>query len=147
MAEHLDLVEADPRDAASQLLDADPDGPWLDAFMAELSIGRASSQLGEVLEVWDLSQAEFGALIGVSRQAVSKWLDHLPADRAVIVADLAAATQLLVHYVRRERIPAVVRRPSVALEGRSFLDLIRNGESAMILDACRVMFDPAQAVG
>lgn len=147
MAEHLEFVETDPIDAASQLLEADPDGPWLDAFMAQLSIGRASSQLGEVLEVWDLSQAEFGSLMGVSRQAVGKWLEHLPGERAVIVADLAAATQLLVHYVRRDRIPAVVRRRSRGLEGRSLIDLIGTGESSEILRACRAMFDPAQAVG
>ena len=44
--------------------------------------------------------------------AVSKWLEQGgPAERVETVADLAAATDLLVRYLQRDRIPAVVRRP------------------------------------
>jgi hypothetical protein len=48
--------------------------------------------------------------------AVSKWLEQgVPAERVETVADLAAATDLLVRYLQRDRIPAVVRRPAPAL--------------------------------
>ena len=80
------------------------------------------------MEVWGLSQAEAARLFGVSRQALGKWLQHgIPAERAQAVSDLAAATDLLVHYLKRDRIPAVVRRPIHALEDASLLDLAGAG--------------------
>jgi transcriptional regulator with XRE-family HTH domain len=136
----------DPQLAAERLLDVEPEGPWLDAFLERLTTLRRSRGLADVLDTWGLSQAEFAELVGVSRQAVGKWLTRLPSEREVMVADLAAATDVLVHYVRRERIPAVVRRSAPGLGDRSMLDLIAAGESAEILTATRAMFDPAGAV-
>ena len=53
-----------------------------------------------------LSQAEAARLFGVSRQALAKWVHHgIPSDRVRAVSDLAAATDLLVHYLKRDRIP------------------------------------------
>ena len=57
-------------------------------------------------------------------------------DRTVV----AAATDLLVHHLKRERIPAVVRRPAEGLRGRSLLELLEHSDSAAILEACRRMF-------
>jgi hypothetical protein len=80
-------------------------------------------------------------LFGVSRQAVSKWIDTgVPVERSETVADLAAATDLLVHYLKRDRIPAVVRRPIARMSDRSLLDLLAAGESRVVLSACRDMF-------
>ena len=141
------LVEIDPGVVASQILDAHPDSGWLDELMHELSAGRTSGQLANVLDVWDLSQAEFAGLMGVSRQAVGKWLDHLPADRAVAIADLAAATEVLEHYVRRSRIAAVVRRGASALGDRALVDLVADGDTGAVLLAVREMFDPAGVAG
>jgi hypothetical protein len=42
--------------------------------------------------------------------------------------------------VKRERIPAVVRRPAPALDNRSLLDLVAAGDSRGALVACREMF-------
>ena len=76
-------------------------------------------------ETWDLSQAEAARLFGVSRQAVGKWRRHgVPRERAGAVADLAAATDLLVRHLKRDRIPAVVRRPIPALDGVSLVELL-----------------------
>ena len=48
-------------------------------------------------------------MFGVSRQAIAKWRVHgVPDDRLVALADLDAATDVLLRYVRPERIPAVV---------------------------------------
>ena len=123
----------------------DPD--WLDTLSQQLSSGRSGHQLGRILEVWGLSQAEFAHLMGVSRQAVGKWSTNVPTDRSVDIANLAAATDLLVHYLRRDRIPAVVRRPASALDDRSLIDLVGSGQTEAVLAACRQMFDVALVVG
>lgn len=142
-SERTELLSAEPNRAARMLIDHDPSADWLDAFMNHVTTLRSASELTDVLTVWGLSQAEFAEAMGVSRQAVGKWLERLPADRLVTIANLAAATELLVHYVRRERIPAVVRRPAPALGNRSLLDLVTAGEHAAVLVATRHMFDPA----
>lgn len=135
--------ELTPRKAVEELLDhrgGDPE--WLDAFAEELERRRVGHDLERVLRVWGLNQTEAGRLFGVTRQAVSKWLHHgAPAERAGAFADLAAATDLLVHYVKRDRIPAVVRRGAAALGGRSLMDLLAAGETRELLRACRDMFD------
>lgn len=61
--------------------------------------------------LWAMSRAELGGLFGVSRQAVSKWIESaVPADRVQRVADVEAITDLLCRYLKRDRIAAVVRR-------------------------------------
>ncbi len=64
----------------------------------------------------------------------------MPPERAGAVADLAAATDLLVHHLKRDRIPAVVRRPIPALDGVSLVDLLARGDTRAVLAACRDMF-------
>jgi hypothetical protein len=54
---------------------------------------------------------------------------------------LATATDLLDRYLRRDRIPAVVRRPAEALGGRSLLEMAEAGQSAAVVTAVRQMFD------
>ena len=85
----------------------------------------------------------------MSRQAFSKWLQRgVPADHAVAVADLRAATDLLERYLKRDRIPAVVRRPMYrSSTGVSLLDLLGQGDTDRLLSACRDMFDFERAHG
>ncbi len=132
----------DPEDAAEQTFAAHQhDGAWLDVFTERLDRRRAAASLARTIEVWNLSQAEAARLLGVSRQAVGKWLRHgAPAERARVVADLAAATDLLVRYLKRDRIPAVVRRPIPALDGVSLVDLLARDDTRAVLAACRGMF-------
>jgi hypothetical protein len=59
---------------------------------------------------------------------VAKWRGSgVPDERAVALADLVAATDVLERYVRRDRIPAVVRRRSVLLGDQSLLELAEAG--------------------
>lgn len=141
------LTDQDPVELAERLIDAGRTEPaWLDRLTDALDARRAGDELGRVLEVWGLSRAETGRLLDVSRQAVSKWLaTGVPTERAAAVADLAAATDVLVHHIKRERIPAVVRRPASALGGRSLLDLVAEGATRQVLVACREMFDVYRA--
>ncbi len=142
MSIQTDLGELDPRAAAKQVIAAHKgERAWLDAFTQYLDRHRSGQSLARTLSVWDLSQAEAARLFGVSRQAVGKWLERgAPAERAEFIADLAAATDLLVHYLKRDRIPAVVRRPIASRRGASLLNLVERGKSRVLLETCREMF-------
>ena len=139
----------DPEYAAERIFVAhSEDAAWLDRFTECLAGRRAGESLARTIEVWDLSQAEAARLFGVSRQAFGKWLRHgAPAERVVAVADLAAATHLLVRYLKRDRIPAVVRRPTPVLGGVSLMELLGRGDTRELLSACRDMFRFEQVHG
>lgn len=136
-------VEEDPKKLASELVEASRGRPgWLETFTGELESKALASQLRRVLELWDLSASEAARLFGVSRQALSKWLSQgPPAERVVAVGDLAAATDLLAHYLKADRVPAAVRRKAEKLGGRSLVDLVGAGDTRAALEACRAMFD------
>lgn len=135
--------------AAAALLEERSDDPdWLDAFTDSLERRRSGRNLGRILAVWGLSQSEAGRRFGVSRQAVAKWLaDGIPTDRAQAVADLSAATDVLVRYLKRDRIPAVVRRPIPVAGDETLLDLWSASRYRDVLITCRAMFDFAGAHG
>lgn len=141
------MTALSPKEAAEQLIRASStDDEWLDRFSRQLDRRRSGKALERVLQVWDLSQAEAAQLFGVSRQALGKWLHQgVPAERATTIADLAAATDVLLHHLKRDRIAGVVRRAAPALDGKSLLDMLGAGQSAEVLLACRAMFDFGQA--
>nr|MBA2671063.1 hypothetical protein [Gemmatimonadota bacterium] len=92
--------------------------------------------------LWGLSASDAARIFGVSRQALSNWRrDGVPADRTPALAEMAAATDLLALRVKRERIPAVVRRPAANLDGRSLYDLASQGRHAEVSEAVTEMFD------
>ena len=136
------LHDLAPEDAAEQIFTAHRhEREWLDLFTESLDRRRAAESFARTIEVWNMNQAEAARLFGVSRQAIGKWLRRgVPADRAGAVGDLAAATDLLVHYLKRDRIPAVVRRPIPALRGVSLIGLLAQGDTRALLAACRDMF-------
>jgi hypothetical protein len=133
---------ADPRQLAADIVMAHvEDRRWLDAFVQAVDESRNGQTLSRVLAVWGLSQTDAAAAFGVTRQAISKWLDAgAPSERAVAIADLSAATDVLVRHITRERIPAVVRRPAAKLGDRSLLDLLAASGPRAVLDACQAMF-------
>ena len=138
-----------PEEAAEQILAAHGhESDWLDAFAESLDRRRASRSFARTIDVWGLSQAEAARHLGVSRQAIGKWLHQgVPPERARAISDLAAATDLLVRYLKRDRIPAVVRRPIRMLDGASLVDLLARGDTHGLLSACRTMFQFEQAHG
>lgn len=142
-----DLARLDPQDAATLLLD-EHDSAWIVALAEELDRRLSGRELERILRVWSLSRTELGRILGVSRQAVSKWIDDgVPADRVTHVADLASITDLLTRYVKRDRIPAVVRRSASNLGDASLLDLITEGRTAEAVAFTRLMFSFADAHG
>lgn len=142
MATSTDISALGPQEAARQVVAAHAhETDWLDAFVAGVDRHRSARSLLRTMQVWGWSQAEAARLFGVSRQALAKWLRYgPPVHRAGALADLAAATDLLQHYLKRDRIPAVVRRPVPALGGVSLTDLLTRGDTPTLLAACRDMF-------
>lgn len=142
MARTSDVSEMAQREAARQVVAILADETdLLGVSMEGVDRQRAATAFRRTMQVWSLSQTEAARLFGVSRQALAKWLRHgPPVHRAGALADLAAATDLLQHYLKRDRIPTVVRRPVPALGGVSLTDLLTRGDTPTLLAACRDMF-------
>lgn len=135
-----DLTELDPQDAATLLL-GEHDSAWIAALADELDRRLGGQELERILRVWNLSRTELGRILGVSRQALSKWItDGVPADRVSQVADLASITDLVTRHVKRDRIPAVVRRSASNLGDASLIDLIAEGRTGEAVVLTRSMF-------
>lgn len=137
------IANFDPREAAEELLQTDAvDEAWLDTFLARLDRRRGDLSLARTLALWDLNESEAAQVLGISRKTLSQWCRQgIPSERILAIADLAAASDLLVRYVKRERIPAVVRRGIPVLDGVSLLDLLKQGRTGELLKGCRDMFD------
>ncbi len=135
------LVDMSPEDAAT-LLASRSDPSWRRRFVDELDRTVRTDPLERFVELWGLSNAAAARVFGVSRQAFSKWLrGGPPSSRSRAVADLAVATDLLDRYVKRERIPAVVRRSAANLDGRSLLEFASTGATDEVAEAVMTMFD------
>lgn len=135
------LLALTPAEAAERVL-AQAGDDWTRAFLDALDRRVRTQPLARLVALWDLSGAGAARLFGVSRQAFAKWLERgPPADRAAAVAALAAATDLLERYVKRENIPAVVRRTAPALGGRSLLQIAERGGVDEVLQNVQSMFD------
>ncbi len=130
-----------PAAVAAQLT-ASHDRAWLREVVNKLDHTLQRSALERLITLWGVSSAEAAEFFGVSRQAFAKWLQTgPPAHRAPAVAALEDATELLARHLKRERIPAVVRRRSALTGERSLLQMAAVGEHHQILGAVRAMFD------
>jgi len=96
----------------------------------------------ESLTAGVLARTQLGVMFGVSRQAMANWLSNgPPAIRRDQVALLDQSTDLLDRWIKRDRIPAVVRRDVDSLDGRTRLDVALAGEFEMLRDELAEMFD------
>lgn len=119
---------------------ADPD--WLRELVDALDREVRTAPLERLLALWDLSNAAAARLFGVSRQAFSKWLvSGPPAERADDISAVDTITDLLDRYVRRDRIPAVVRRTSGRFDDSSIIEMLEQGDYARTADLTAGMFD------
>jgi hypothetical protein len=129
-------------DVAVRLVEQAPDDQWLRTLIDNLDQRIRSRPLERLLVLWNLSAAQGAQLFGISRQAFAKWQKAgPPAERAEAVAALAAATDILDHHLKRERIPAVVRRKAAQLAGKSLLDLALAREYERVRSVVETMFD------
>ena len=135
------ITDLSPVEAAAALTEGGG-SEWTRRLIDELDRSVRTDPLDRFVTLWDLSNAAAARVFGVSRQAFSKWRKTgPPAIRSAAVADLASATDLLDRYVKRERIPAVVRRPADQFGGRSLLDMAEQGDTRTVLEYVAAMFD------
>lgn len=121
-------IAFEPNEMARELVDS-ADVDWLRRLVDALDRELRTEPLERLAALWDLSNAAAARIFGVSRQAYAKWLDKgPPADRADDVAAVDNITALLDRYVKRERIPAVVRRPSPKLGDESIIERLESGD-------------------
>jgi hypothetical protein len=127
---------------AERLIAKAPSIGWLREVADELDRAVRTNPLERLTTIWGLSNAEAARMFGVSRQAFSKWFENgIPSERATAVADLDAATTILHRKLKRERIPAVVRRASPSLNGKSLYELACEGRHREAREAVTTMFD------
>lgn len=106
--------------------------------------GRGS-MAAQITDSFGLNKAELGRLFGVSRQAVTDWLDNdLPIDRRAKASVVLSIVDLLSHRLKPGRLPGVARRPAAAYGGLSMLDMIAADRHDELLGSIRASFDFAQ---
>jgi hypothetical protein len=134
-------IPAAPRELARELAE-NADLEWLRELVDILDRRVRTEPLERLIELWGLSNAAAARLFGISRQAFAKWLAKgPPADRADDVASVAMITDTLDRYVKRERIPAVVRRKARVLDDRTVIEAIEAGEYSQTARAVESMLD------
>ena len=134
-------LPAAPSDLARELTES-ADLEWLRELVDLLDRQVRTEPLERLVELWGLSNAAAARLFGVSRQAFSKWLSNgPPSDRTDDIASVATITDTLDRYVKRERIPAVVRRRADVLDDRSIIESLEAGEYSRTARAAEAMLD------
>lgn len=130
-----------PEEMARELIDS-ADQDWLRDLVDALDREVRTAPLLRLTSLWDLSNAGAARVFGISRQAFSKWLaTGPPADRVDDVAAVDDITTLLDRYVKRERIPAVVRRKSERFDDMSIVERLEAGDYKDTADLVRSTFD------
>lgn len=105
------------------------------------ALNEADPLLERIRNVFDLSLTELGDLFGVSRQAVTQWLEYgIPEDRLAKVTTVVAVADLFDYRLRSERIPGIVRREAAAYGGRTALQMIKQGDHQALLETARDSF-------
>ena len=118
------------------------DDSWVREFVDALDREVRRRPLERFAQLWDLSNSGAARCFGVSRQAYSKWLAAgPPPDRADDLSQVDSITDLLDRYVKRERIPAVVRRPAAVFGGVSLIEALEAGRYRQAASAVAAMFD------
>jgi DNA-binding Xre family transcriptional regulator len=137
-----------PARAAEELRASAPSDSWLDSVAGTLLAGHATGTLTRVMAALDMNQTDVSRVFAVSRQAVQKWLavGEVPTAQRVRLADLEALCDLTAHYVKPDRLPAVVRRPTRHLDDRSLLDALPD-DPERVLAYARWMLDLTRAHG
>ena len=101
-----------------------------------------SQPLRRAMDTLSLSKSDVAHLMGVSRQAVDKWLlAGPPAERAPKIGAIAEIADIL-RYRLLPGLPAeVVRRPAEAYGGRTMVNLIASDEHEWLLQSVKDSFD------
>ena len=131
-----------PQEAAEQLMAEAPDSTSVRAVVDALDRHLQLRPLVRLQRIWGLSDGETARMFGISRQTLSRWRQQgIPPQQMPALADLSIATDALDHYIKPDRIPAVVRRQATNLGNCSLYELACAGRHAEIRAAVGNMFD------
>ncbi|MGZ8656881.1 MAG: helix-turn-helix domain-containing protein [Actinomycetota bacterium] len=105
-------------------------------------LSGAGTGLEPWMATWQLSVSDVARLFGVSRQAVQQWLqDGVPPARQPKLAVILRIADLLERNLQPGRVPAVVRTPADAYEGRTILQVIARDAQDQVLASVARSFD------
>jgi hypothetical protein len=105
-------------------------------------IEREDTPLDRIASVLQLNRTDLAHLFGVRRQALDRWYaGGIPADRQPKLATLGAIVDVLARRLKRERIPAAVRRAAPAYGGRTILEAIGAGDEDLVLSELQSAFE------
>ena len=100
------------------------------------------SPLRNAMATFELSSKDIAGLMGVTRQAVDKWLrGGPPAERLGKIGAIAGIAGILRDRLRAGMPPVVARRPAEAYGGRTMLEVIAGDEHEWLLRSVRESFD------
>lgn len=83
------------------------------------------------MKVWGLTPRQVENTFGALQSGT---------DVQCAVSDLTAATDLLVRYLKADRIPVIVRKQIPARGGVSLMSLLKQGDTKTLLTTCGDMF-------
>ena len=90
------------------------------------------------IEIWRLNRDETDHIFDGPHSVVCKWRQSEVFSEAL--AELDAATALLYHYLKPDRIPAVVRKAIPARGDVSLIEMLEAGDAKTLIATCRDMF-------
>ena len=103
---------------------------------------RCGSPLKRAMKTLELSSTEMADLMGVTRQAVDKWLGGSPPiERMAKIGAIAEISDILRYRLRDGMPPVVARRPAEAYGGRSMLEVITDDDHEWLRRSVRDSFD------
>ena len=103
---------------------------------------RSAFPLRRAMTTLDLSSSDIADLLGVTNQAVEKWLLAGPAaDHAAKIGALAEIADILSHQLRDGLTAVVVRRRVDGYGGRNMLEVIVDGDHERLLHSIKDSFD------
>ena len=119
---------------------------WVVVTLADIEFERRVDEpLRRAMATLALTSSDVAKAMGVTRQAVDKWLrSGTPPERLDRIGALAEIADILRHRLRDGMPAAVVRRPADAYGGRSMLEMIADGEHLKLLESVRASFDYAR---
>ncbi|WP_419842064.1 hypothetical protein [Candidatus Poriferisodalis sp.] len=104
-----------------------------------------SAPLRRAMTNLELTSGDVAELMGVTRQAVDKWLlAGPPVDRSGKIGAVSEIADILRHRLRDGMPPIVARRRAAAYGGRTILELIAADEHDWLLKSIKESFDYAR---
>ena len=118
---------------------------WFSKAMGDIEFEhRSATPLRRAMTTLDLSSGAFADLMGVTRQAVDKWLvGGPPPQRLPKIGTIVEIADILRYRLREGMPPIVARRSAAAYGDRTMLDLIAADEHRWLLRDIEKMFDYA----